>query len=284
MSIISTQTLTAPWTKPELQSLVGAYFQILNENLLDPAKIDLSPMDRFLERYPNRSKKTLDFGFCQISSVLACHNMPYLLGFDPVARFSNLLEHFVITEIENHPELDNRFLNFCIWSPNQATKVIPGELLATCPDPSNPAIDSESAFQFSKPNYLEIEQKITVLKNAGEDIVIAFEKWRLHLEGKGKLADQVVAVRNTGTQDMGYDVLSKNVDGTNRYISVKTTKLGKYTPFVYSNQERNRSIKHGENYHTYRVFDLAAEPRMFIAEGNLDGHANVKPVMFQANF
>ena len=86
-----------------------------------------------------------------------------------------------------------------------------------------------------KINYLEREQGNQKLGEFGEDLVIKYEKWKLIKLGRTNLAEKVEWISKEEGDGAGFDILSKNLNGTDKYIEVKTTKLGKETPF--SSQE-----------------------------------------------
>jgi len=76
----------------------------------------------------------------------------------------------------------------------------------------------------------------------------------------------------------GFDILSKNINGTDKYIEVKTTKLGKETPFFFSRKELDFSIEKSENYHLFRLFNFEEQAKMFIKNGNLNSICHSVPM------
>jgi len=79
----------------------------------------------------------------------------------------------------------------------------------------------------------------------------------------------------------GFDILSKNINGTDKYIEVKTTKLGKETPFFFSRNELDFSIEKSENYHLFRLFNFEEQAKMFIKNGNLNSICHSVPMTFK---
>ncbi len=67
----------------------------------------------------------------------------------------------------------------------------------------------------------------------GERIALDYERWRLVKAGKEGLADKIEWVSQTQGDGLGFDILSKNTNGTDRYIEVKSTKLTKEAPFLF---------------------------------------------------
>lgn len=72
---------------------------------------------------------------------------------------------------------------------------------------------------------------------AGELFVAEFESRRLHALGLSRLSERVEHVSRTRGDGLGYDVLSFDADGRERYIEVKTTAFGQETPFYVSRNE-----------------------------------------------
>ena len=114
--------------------------------------------------------------------------------------------------------------------------------------------------------------------------MIEYEKWRLIHAGKAGLADKIEWVSKERGDGVGFDNLSYNRNGAYRYIEVKTTKLGKETPIFFSMNEYRFSKEHVSNYHCYRVFDFAENPRLFIVSGKFDGFCRMEAVGFKGYF
>ena len=70
----------------------------------------------------------------------------------------------------------------------------------------------------------------------------------------------------------GYDIKSFNIDGTDRFIEVKTTKQGLDTEFFMSPNEIEFSELNNQNYSLYRVYDLRLDPltgSLYIYDGDI---------------
>lgn len=108
-------------------------------------------------------------------------------------------------------------------------------------------------------DFINEAKKNTKLGNKGEDAVVKFEKDRLIKEGRADLAKDVNATRETIGNTAKFDVLSYEVDGTERYIEVKTTKSGLHTKFHISEAEVQFSIDNKDKYYLYRVYNFDEE-------------------------
>jgi hypothetical protein len=61
-------------------------------------------------------------------------------------------------------------------------------------------------------------------------------------------------------------------------IEVKTTNSGMYTPFHVTRKELSVSKERAKEYHLYRVFDWARQPRVFTRAGVLDRICDLVPI------
>ncbi len=69
-----------------------------------------------------------------------------------------------------------------------------------------------------------------------------------NFQGKEKFAEQVRWISKEKGDGAGFDILSRNLNGTDKYIEVKTTKLAKETPIFFSKNELDFSFKY-KNHH-----------------------------------
>jgi len=122
-------------------------------------------------------------------------------------------------------------------------------------------IDEMAAMQRTSPerggagpdNFERRQKQLRRLGDRGEAVVLGLERKRLVDAGKRELARRIVHVsqRNTGA---GYDILSFDVDGSERPIEVKSTSAANLSGgFYISSNELNKSESLA-NYHIYLVF------------------------------
>jgi hypothetical protein len=131
---------------------------------------------------------------------------------------------------------------------------------------------------------LEKEQNNRNLGEEGEKLVIAYEKWRLIKASKESLADRIEWVSKEKGDGTGYDILSKNTNGTDRYVEVKTTKLSKETPIYLTKNEISFAKTNSKEFFLYRVFNFGPKPQLFIKEGNYEGFCTIQPITFKGIF
>ena len=90
--------------------------------------------------------------------------------------------------------------------------------------------------------------------------------------GKSLLADKVEHVSKTKGDGLGFDILSFEANGQERFIEVKSTAFGKETPFFITRGEVAFAKEHEDQFQLYRLFDFRREPRMFALPGQVGLH------------
>jgi hypothetical protein len=63
-----------------------------------------------------------------------------------------------------------------------------------------------------------------------------------------------------------------------QFIEVKTTGLGKHSPFYVTANEVRCSEDCPERFRLYRVFDFARNPRVYVVTGALSRKCRLEPV------
>lgn len=123
-----------------------------------------------------------------------------------------------------------------------------------------------------KINFIERQKRLIEIGSKGEQLVLASEEERLskfpHLVRK---INQVSLIDDT----LGYDILSFDEDGSERFIEVKSTtqKWSNNVNFYLSNNEWEKAKKL-KNYWIYRVFDIDGQPEIIRIENPFLGDSN----------
>lgn len=117
-----------------------------------------------------------------------------------------------------------------------------------------------------KIDYQEKSRKNAITGNRGEVIVFDKERERLVEAGHKDLADKVERV-STEDDSKGYDILSYEVDGTPRYIEVKTTsQKTEAVSFIFSVNEY-KAAKELPNYYVAYVDRIdSKKPRISLIQ------------------
>jgi hypothetical protein len=102
---------------------------------------------------------------------------------------------------------------------------------------------------------------------AGELLVMEYEARRLHEKGAKRFADRIEHVSQVRGDGTGYDILSFDADGRERFIEVKTTAYMAETPFFITPNEVEFSSEQSRQFHLYRLFAFRKKPQMFVLTG-----------------
>ncbi|MNV52656.1 hypothetical protein D3C71_1447610 [compost metagenome] len=132
-------------------------------------------------------------------------------------------------------------------------------------------------------DYLAREAMNISMGLAGEHVALEFERASLRLAGLFSLADRVEHVSKTRGDGLGYDILSFSIDGTPRYIEVKTTSYGIHTPIFVSPNEISVSTQASNAFWLYRVFNLRSSPRLYMVRGAIPDSFELEPASYRAS-
>lgn len=138
----------------------------------------------------------------------------------------------------------------------------------------------------SKPDYEKINRLNKKLGDRGEKIVKDFEVKRLENLNKHDLAELVDRV-SLKSDNLGFDILSFEEDGAERYIEVKATRstVGDANFFLTINELKTAQEK--ENYYIYLVYEiLSKEPKIWIINNPFNPenkNVNLEPINFKVS-
>lgn len=286
-SLISIKTrIMLFWSNTEVQLITADYFNMLTAELKGIPYSKANHRKALLPLLSNRSEGSVEFKHQNISAILIELGQPYIKGYLPRFNYQRILKEAVIDYLRNNLMLEDQFREY-------SDKVIKKpELISDFSklivEPPKPGFAAEPLMTYNsnpiKTNYLEREQKNHHLGVLGEEFVINFERWKLINSGKEKLAEQIRWISKEEGEGAGFDILSWNLDGTDKYIEVKTTKLGKETPIFFSKNELNFSIEKSNSYHLYRLFNFEEQAKMFTKSGALSDICYSVPVSFKGFF
>lgn len=283
--------MPTPWTTQELSLIIADYFAMLADERSGKSINKTEHRNWLKPLLNNRSDKSIEFKHMNISAVLSDLGIPYIKGYKPLHNIQRMLADEVVAYLENHKNELHPFFNrfseepavpasgkqrpdFSRWIENPPA-------FAPITKAEEPQARYRTPFKI---NFLEREQNNRLLGEAGEAMVLEYEKWRLLAAGKENLADKIEWISKNEGDGAGFDILSFDNNGADRYIEVKTTKLGKETPIFFSLNEYQFSQEHKNHFHLYRLFDFTEHARMFTAKGSFNDFCAVEPVSFKGKF
>lgn len=275
------------WSNMEVEVIVQDYFSMLAEEIAGRPYNKAAHRRSILPLLTNRSEASIEFKHQNISAVLAKLGEPFINGYKPAWNYQKLLEEVVLDHLTNHPQVEDIFKLFADSAPVILASSLAFENIVEEMPMSQPIVH-EAGLVYRNPvktNYIELEQSNRRIGKSGEEIVFEYEQWRLIKASKESLASKIEWVSQTKGDGLGFDILSRNTNGTDRYIEVKSTKLTKEAPIYFSKNEYEFSIAKKSNYYLYRVFNLKHDPKMFIAQGTFDDVCSYhQPVKFKGYF
>lgn len=274
------------WSKQEVELIVEDYIKMLHFELSGLTYSKASNRRALLLKLNNRSEGSIEFKHQNISAILIKYGFPYILGYKPRHNYQNLLEEVILNKLSNSKALLDLFMHFAL-DVSQETRRTKYSNLEMEPPQLNALYEGPEQYGWppiKTTNYLKLEQENTFLGRQGEELVYNYERWRLVHAGKEKLSESVEWVSKDQGDGAGFDILSRNLNGTDRFIEVKTTKLGDKVPIYFSKNEFSFSKKNASSFYLYRVFNFYKDPKFFIKNGSFDDFCKVEPINYMGRF
>ena len=274
------------WSDIEIRAIIQDYFAMLQAEIKGQDYNKAAHRRKLIQQLNSRSHGSIERKHQNISAVLIEMGCPYISGYKPLGNYQRRLFPDIITEMLG----DNVLLLSSIAADAELAVEIPTmesilNVLVNPPDlitPQEKQISLERRQYKGKANYLAREAANAALGSAGERFIINYEHARLIYLGKENLADRVERISETEGDQAGFDILSFEESGRDRYIEVKTTKYGKQTPFFISSNELDFSKQNSEKYHLYRLFQFRKEPKLFTLQGYLENNFRLAATTFRA--
>jgi hypothetical protein len=261
------------WMADEVQLIVEDYFAML-EAESDGEPYDKTEHRRLLKvKLNDRSDGSIEFKHQNISAVLAGLGRSYIEGYKPRGNYQKLLAEAV-----------KRYLGIPAPFPVPAVHIRSWKDAETpLPTSSRGLVAATEANQRSKTDFVRRDECNRALGNAGEELVIGWERERLKDLGRTDLADKVKQV-SLENDSLGYDVQSFGEHGEELLIEVKTTTGNANRPFFVSRNELESSRKHSRSYYLYRVYNLRENknPCYYRLSGPLDETCEMQTETYSA--
>jgi hypothetical protein len=273
-----------PWTQEEVRLAVADYKRMLVQEL-NGQKYSKTHHRRALQALlQDRSEGSIERKHQNISAVLHELECPWIVGYKPLGNYQALLVEAVVETLVDDPIFDQAARH----ASEQPAIVPTGVDFDYWIEPTPQPIEiNESAYQprflAAKRDYVAREARNRALGLAGEELVVSYEQQRLERSGFGSLAGKVEHTSVKRGDGTGYDILSFETDGRERFIEVKTTAFAKATPFYISRTEVEFSKVTSQRYHLYRLFEFRTKPRMFALTGDMHQRLRLDPVTYLAS-
>lgn len=273
------------WSPLEVEACVADYLEMLTLELNGQRYSKAGHAKALMQKLDGRSRASIEFKHCNVSSVMLSLGYPYINGYKPRSNYQALLLEIVEEQARHDLALQDA-AQAAVLQPALAVAVeAPENVWVPAPKPRlvrEEALPYMPNFSAARRDYLAQESRNRSLGRAGELFVLELEARRLHEAGKKVLSERVEHVATTQGDGLGFDVLSYEENGCERFIEVKTTAFGELTPFYVSRNEIARSEKDANQYRLYRLFDFRKKPRLFNLGGPIAAHCQLDAVSYLA--
>jgi Domain of unknown function (DUF3883) len=266
------------WTGEELDLIVADYFSMLSDEVAG-LPFNKAAHNRFLRSKIDRSEGSIEFKHQNISAVLQRLGLPGIRGYLPAANFQKAMiaaidRYLAVNPVALHPE---RTASGFAERPGLFVET-PPLLLPVTPRRE----DIERLVR--KFNPVERDFRNRKLGREGEELVVHFERERLNQRDRPDLAKKIRWISEEDGDGAGYDILSFDEKGKERFLEVKTTVGSDTTPFYITRNELSLSSERPEAFRLCRVFDFSIRPRMFELAPPLANFVHLSPLSYEASF
>ncbi len=281
------------WSEAEVRATVSDYMQMLQQELKGQAYSKTTHRRALTQGLDGRSDASIELKHQNISAVLQELGWQWISGYKPRGNYQLLLAREVSAWLRAHSEFEETMRQAVDASAVAPGHIDFGDFIERHPrfnasygrTPS--VLETAAAADWTaglRRDYLAREARNSALGRAGEELALRFERERLSRLGHERLAGKVEHVAHTQGDGLGFDILSFEPDGRERFIEVKTTAFAKETPFFASSSEVEFARINAAGYHLYRLFRFKRDPKCFILDGVLETHCALDPVSFRCSF
>jgi hypothetical protein len=279
------------WSREEVEATVADYMHMLTLELSGQRYNKSAHRRALISKLTARTDGAIELKHQNTSAVLRDLGCHWISGYKPRSNYQGILFEIVADWIKQHPEFDR--VSIAAAEQPAITPLQMDYSVCWVEAPSRPAsstgrvVEEPAAkYAFQNPvcghrDYVAREARNASLGLAGEELVVAYERDRLIKLGKSDLADRVEHISQSRGDGAGFDILSFEPSGAERFIEVKTTAFGKYTPFFASINEVEFARAFEAQFQLYRVFEFRREPRLFCLPGRLEHHCQLDAISFR---
>ena len=268
------------WSETEVDLIVADYFNMLSDELARKL-FNKAEHNRALQALTGRNHASIEFKHCNISAVLERLGIPTIRGYRPRANFQNAL----IDGVERY--LGAKGQPILSFTAAVLERVAESATLWIGPPPDVALEDHQEPESLRRlvrkfdPAVRDAQNR--KLGKQGEELVFRHELTRLKLAGRDDLARNVEWTSEVRGDGAGYDILSFEMDGSERLIEVKTTNGPAKTPFFISANERAFSEERPGAFRLLRLYSFIEKPSAFELRPPLSDHLVLNAANYRAS-
>lgn len=273
-----------PWTDLENDLIVADYFAMLKDDLAERPYNKTEHRNALIPLLNGRSHGSIEFKHQNISAVLKALGEAWIPGYKPALNFQDSLIDAVARWLADNSAWNQRPVTRPVGrglSDASQLWVGPPPTQSNEPPPKEAEHFHAIAQQFDVAGRDERNRN---LGRAGEEYVLEYEKASLRANGRSDLAKSVRWVSDEEGDGAGYDIASFSPDGSLRLLEIKTTNGWERTPFHISRNELRVANERRDEWHLFRLYNFAREPKAFELRPPLEDHVSLTATSFQANF
>lgn len=233
-------------------------------------------LDHHVEKASSLSQEQKDLFKALVPKTLAWNEIEYseLITLS-LGNLVDRMVDFILSSVEIYDMIMD-----AVWK-NIVPEKIPRDTLIR----RNPPYGIESlpeinpSFTGGITDYVEQQKENTELGNAGENLVIKYER-DLLINERPDLANKIVKVLD----GKGYDILSYNSDGSEKYIEVKTTSHGETTPFNLTITELIFMRQNVGKIYLYRLYNFDKELNTslyYVLDEEIESKVFIQPMQYK---
>jgi hypothetical protein len=266
------------WTDQELDLIVADYFLMLNDEAAG-VPFNKAQHNRLLRNNISRSRGAVEFKHQNISAVLEKLCLPRIRGYAPAGNYQGAIIPAIDRYLTQHPAALHPERVASGFAERHALFVeAPPPLLPVAPRRE----DIERLVRKFDP--VERDFRNRKLGRDGEELVLHFERQRLEAFDRPDLVGKIRWVSEEDGDGAGYDILSFDAEGHERFLEVKTTVGSDITPFYVTRNELALSSERPEAFRICRVFDFSRRPAIFELAPPLENFVHLSPLSYEASF
>ena len=266
------------WTAEELDLIIADYFSMLSAEIRR-VSYDKTQHRKALMAQIDRSDGSIEFKHHNISAVLQQLDLPWINGYKPMAHFQKSIVNAIERYLLKHPAAQHPEALAQVFAERPQLFVEPPPGLE--PKKDRPEIVQRLVRKF---NPAERDFLNRQLCHQGEEMVFKFEQQRLKQIDRPDLARQVRWISQEEGDGAGYDILSFDQKGSERFLEVKTTVGSQTAPFYLTRNELSFAKERPQEFRICRLYDFAKIPKMFELAPPLDKFVHLEPLSFEASF
>lgn len=270
-----------PWSGDEIDAAVESYFRLLRADLLQQKVVKRREIEKVQERVA-RTQGSVERKFQNISAILLELGAGgFVAGYVPLRNVQQALRESVAKRWKQEADIEELMVEAALERFSGSTP----DLIWGAPPKFS--VDFQASRRERTPvrtDFLKLDAQNRSLGLAGEQAVVELERRTLQDFGLHRLAREVEHVSQTQGDGLGFDVLSFDRDGNEKFIEVKTTRKPKEFPFLVTRNEVRFSTEEPERFHLYRLFGFESrQAGVFNLQGRLDESCALEPTVFEAH-